>query len=420
MPAADESPMEIAERYGVSSVISGNVQELDGQVRARVTVYAEDPTKQWGDDFSGTLQNMFAMHEQVADDVRSVIVGSRGEVSTPVSEPKDSVAYLRYLRGQSFLARRDPASLERAAELFLESIEIDPEYGSAYLALANTYVLLADYASPQSMYDLAVATVEQGIARDPTIEQPAQTFVGYVQTKSGEWLDATAAFDIATSSSVKYPPAQHYYSRLMAAVGRIDDSLDAAQAAWEMDQSSQVLNSRLAITHHWNNDMEMARRFYDTANDLEGDAPIHMLSYALFLIRDARIDEARGEAKRGLAILKQDDSWVDPVFDGLAQLPESDELIAALEEFSARNVIRERALVIFLVLSGQADRAMEITWKLVDDLNLFEIELIYLDEFRILREHEDFPRFLDEIGLTEYWQSVGCRWENDKVLCDQS
>jgi DNA-binding winged helix-turn-helix (wHTH) protein/TolB-like protein/tetratricopeptide (TPR) repeat protein len=418
LPAADESPTDIAERYGVSSVIRGDVQELDGEVRARVTVHAEDPAKQWGDDFSGTLQNMFAMHEQVADEVRSVIVGIGEEVSTPVSEPKDSEAYLLYLRGHSYLARRDPDSLRQAVELFKNSKDIDPEFGSTYLALANTYVLLADYDSAQTMFGNAVNIVTEGVANDPSIEEPAQTYIGYVQTKSNQWRAASDSFDIATGSTVKYPPAQHYYSRLLAAVGRIDDSFDAAQAAWEMDQSSQVLNSRLAIAHFWNNDMEMARRFYDTANDMESAAPIHMLSYALFLIRERRIDEARGAAKRGLAILNRDDSWVDAVFDGLAQLPETDELIVALEEFTPRNVITERALVIFLVLSGQVDQAMEMTWKLVDDPNYFEIELLYLDEFRILREHEDFPRFLDEIGLTEYWQSVGCRWENDKVECD--
>ena len=59
-----------------------------------------------------------------------------------------------------------------------------------------------------------------------------------------------------------------------------------------------------------------------------------------------------------------------------------------------------------------------MVWKLVDDPNYFEIELIYLDVFQILRQHEDFPRFLDQLGLTDYWQSAGCRWENDEVTCN--
>ena len=121
---------------------------------------------------------MFSLHEQVAIKVHDAIVGDSKESFTAPNKPTNSVAYLRYLLGQSFLAKRDFASLERATEIFLESIELDPEYGPAYLALANTYVLLADYDAEDTMFELAVATVEEGIARDPSILEPAQTYIG--------------------------------------------------------------------------------------------------------------------------------------------------------------------------------------------------------------------------------------------------
>jgi DNA-binding winged helix-turn-helix (wHTH) protein/tetratricopeptide (TPR) repeat protein len=420
LPAEDEGPREIASRYGVDAVVSGSVQQLDDQFSIRTTVFAEDPANQCGQSFSGSVQDMFSLHEQVATKVRDCIVGVNEDTVSPASKPAGSVSYLRYLRGMSFLARRDLDSLERAAELFLESIEIDPAYGSAYLALANTYVLLADYAAQNAMFDLAVATVEEGITRDPSISEPAQTYIGYVHTKRGDWVAATESFEIATGSMTEYPPAQHYYSRLMAAVGRIDDSLAAAQAAWEMDREDQVLNSRLAIAHLWKNEMEQAQQFYDIANAMDFDAPVHLLSYALFLIIDGRIDESREALRRALTLYRSDTSWVDPVFDELARSPNSASLAAVVQEYADRNAISPRVLVAFWILAGQADRAMEMAWKLVDDPSLFEIEAIYLDEFRILRQHEDFPRFLQEIGLTDYWQSVGCEWKNDAVTCNST
>lgn len=420
LPAEDESPREIASRYDVDSVVSGSVQQLDGQFTIRTTVFAENPANQCGQSFSGTVQDMFSLHEQVATKVRDCIVGVTAETVSPASKPAGSVSYLRYLRGMSFLARRDPGSLEKAAELFLESIEIDPEYGSAYLALANTYVLLADYDPQKAMFDLAVATVEEGMTRDPSILEPAQTYIGYVQTKRGEWSAATESFQKATGSATEYPPAQHYYSRLMAATGRIDDSLTAAQAAWEMNREEQVLNSRLAIAHLWKNEMKEARQFYDIANAMHEGAPIHLFSYALFLIRDNRIDEAREVARRAMIVSQGNASWVDPVFDELLKDPKSESMIALLDEYAAQDAIPQQVLVTFWVLAGQADRAMDMAWKLVDDPSYFEVELIYLDEFRILREHHDFPRFLDELGLTDYWRSVGCKWDNDKGICVSS
>ena len=419
LPGQDESDEKIAADYEVLSVVRGSVQQYAGELRITARIVDSDGVNLWAGTVDGTVEELFSLHEQVAIQVRDAIVGETGEIFTAPNKPGSSVAYLRYLLGQSFLARRDVGSLERATEIFLESIEKDPEYGPAYLALANTYVLLAQYGSSNTMFDLAVATVEEGIARDPSIHELAQTYVGYVQMKRGDWMAATAAFDIATNSSVGYPPAQQYYSHLMGAVGRTDDSLDAARAAWELDQEEQVLNSRLAIVHLWNNDMEEARQFYAIANAMEEGSPIHLFSYALFLIRDNRIEEAREVVRRAIALHRLDSSWVDPVFDGLAHLPDSAALIAALEEYSAPNAIPSNtALVMFWVLAGKIDRAMEMAWKLVDDASYFEIELIYLDEFQILRQHEDFPRLLDQLGLTDYWQRAGCRWENDEVNCN--
>ncbi len=419
LPAQDESDEKIAADYDVLSVVRGSVQQNAGQLRITARIVDSDGINLWAGTVDGTIEELFSLHEQVAIKVRDAIVGESEEIFTAPNKPRSSVAYLRYLLGQSFLAKRDVGSLERATEIFLESIEIDPEYGPAYLALANTYVLLADYGAQEAMFDLAFATVEEGIARIPSIHEPAQTYIGYVHTKRGDWLAAAAAFDTATNSTVEYPPALHYYSHLMGAVGRIDDSLDAAKAAWEMDQEEQVLNSRLAIVHMWNNDMEEARKFYEIANAKGEGAPIHVMSFALFLIREERVNEAREMARRAMVLYRLDSSWVDPVFDGLVQLPDSASLIAALEEYSAPNAIPSNsALVMFWVLAGKVDRAMEMAWQLVDDRNFFEIELIYLDEFRILREHEDFPRLLDELGLKDYWQSAGCRWENDEVTCN--
>lgn len=416
----DEAPREIAARYDVDTVVSGSVQELDGQFTIRTAVYAENPAKRCGQSFTGTVRDMFSLHEQVATAVRNCLMGAGGGTVSPASKPAGSVSYLRYLRGMSYLARRDVASLRQAADLFLESIEIDPAYGSAYLALANTYVLLADYEAQNEMFNLALSTLEEGIARDPSISEPAQTYFGYVQTKRGEWAAATESFRIATGSDIEYPPAQHYYSRLMAATGRIDDSLEAALAAWEMDRGEQVLNSRVAIAYFWKNDMELARQYYDIANAMHVGAPIHQLSYALFLMRDGQLEQAREVARNAMVLYQGDASWVDPVFDALSADPTSAATVAVLEEYAARDVVPQAALVTFWVIAGQADRAMQMAWRLVDDPSYFEVELLYLDEFRVLRQHAEFPRLLDALGLTQYWQQAGCRWDNDAGVCHSS
>jgi len=418
LPTGDELSSDIADEYAVLAVVQGSVQHVAGQLKVSASIVDSEDINLWADTFDGTTDQLFELHEMVANAVLRAITGTTGETVTPSSQPENSAAYLRYLLGRSQLAKRDPASLQAATETFMQSIETDPGYGPAYLALANSYVLRNDYADGDTMFGLAIATLDEGVRIDRSIEEPAKTFTGYVSTKSGEWMAASAAFASATTSATEYPPSQHYYSRFLAAVGRLGDSLDAAIAAWEMDRENQVLNSRLAIAHMWNNDMEAARQYYEIANAKGEGAPVHLMSYAMFLIRDQRMNEARAVARRAMTLYKEDVTWVDPVFDELEKDPLSESTLAVLEEYSARGVIPPPVLITFWVLAEQVDQAMMMTRRLVDDADYFEIELIYLDEFRILREHADFPQFLDDIGLTAYWESVGCEWTVEAVVCN--
>ncbi len=420
LPTENDTARTIADRYSVGWVVFGSVQQMSGQVKIAARIDDRDNVVQWAGTFTGTDDEIFGLHEQVATAVRNAIHGVEEETVTASSRPENSEAYDKYLLGQFYLAKRTPMSLEQAAAYFNESIEMDRGYGPAYLDLANTYLLLADYGAKERMFDLALATSEEGVRQDPEIHDAAQTVNGYVHTKRGNWMTATEAFEIATNSAVEYPASHHYQSVHLAAVGRVDESLAAAIRAREMEPDSQVLNSRLAISYFWKNDMRNARRFYNIANTMGPGAPVSQLSYALFLVRDGKIEEAGEVVRRTMTLLDADQSWVDPLFAELGKPPETRSLTAILPPYVATNAIPANVLIVFLAIAGEADEAIKIAWQLVDDPSFFDIELIYLDEFRILRQHADFPQLLDRLGLTEYWQNVGCRWGDDGLYCTAS
>jgi hypothetical protein len=65
---------------------------------------------------------------------------------------------------------------------------------------------------------------------------------------------------------------------------------------------------------------------------------------------------------------------------------------------------------------------MDVAMQLAISGKLYEhesaqVEVIYLDELKPLREHKDFPILLQRLGLADYWVSVGCRWSDDQVRC---
>ena len=114
--------------------------------------------------------------------------------------------------------------------------------------------------------------------------------------------------------------------------------------------------------------------------------------------------------------------WVDPVFDGMMRLTDSESLDSTVTSISAAvtsGALPTNIELTLWALLGQGDMAMEAAWTLYEEGEFYEVEIIYLDEFRVLREHEDFPRLLESLGLTEYWGSIGCHWDDGSVICDQ-
>jgi len=70
-------------------------------------------------------------------------------------------------------------------------------------------------------------------------------------------------------------------------------------------------------------------------------------------------------------------------------------------------------------IDDSSDRIMEIALQeAAEQGHIYELEIIFVDEFRKLRDHKKFPQLLQALGLSDYWSSIGCRWTADQVLCD--
>ncbi len=412
----------------IDSMVTGSVQRAAGRVRITAKLEAIDGEILWSESIDGAsreVEEVFGLHERVANRVRIAILGESESRITASSRPVNVEAYDLYLLGDFAFSKRSEPELIRAVEFFEEATDRDPNFGPAYLGLANSYVLLADYPSTdvQTMYEKAIETANRGAELDPGIRDPVSTVYGFVDTKRFKWAAAAEAFETAINSATVYPTSHHWYSRFLANVGLLNESLKQAQIAQEMDTASPILNARLGVAYHWLNDIPNADKYYSRAADQDVGSWIHNLSYTLFLMQEKRWDEARQKAKEALTSYDQATEWVDPVFDGLTRSSDTEDLSEIFTSISAAassgDLPPNIELTLWAIL-GQGDKAMDAAWALQESGDYFEVEIIYLDEFRVLRVHDEFPELLESLGLTDYWESIGCRWDGDRVICDQN
>jgi TolB-like protein/Tfp pilus assembly protein PilF len=402
------------------SLVTGSVQIIADQVKIAAQLEDRSGVVVWSQTFNDHKGAIFELQGTVANAVRAALdkdfrpqpADARPPVSYAV---KEATALGRYLFEQ-----RENASIAEAIRHFEEAIRLDPTYGPAWLGLAYTYSIWPDYdlaINRQETFDKALAVIEEGVAADPSIREAAGTVYGYVYLKRYQWQDAMANTLGAVSREAPEGDDFHWHSRVLASVGRLDESLEFARRGAEMDPDNPALMSRMAMASLWVNDRATAERYFTFTNQMKFRAPIHGLAYSLFLIREDRIEEAKDWTRIALNELKVDSAWVDPLFDGFANPARKDTALQVLDQLQAFGGVPANVIITASVLLGETDRAMAVARGPDLARDAFDIEIIYLDEFRAFRQHPEFVEFTADVGLSDYWASAGCEWRDDRVVC---
>ena len=421
---ADEEVTSIASSLGVDAVLSGRVHRVGDQLQIFYTV--EDGRN--GDvvataEVEGPVSEIFQLQEDLARMVRRDLFGQSSQQLISRTRPGSFGAYDRYMRGlYAFDKRQDIGnSLEEAIELFQETIRLDENFGPAYLMLATAYALLPTYrdAPVDEMSRAAIATVEEGISVDPSIRDASNAIFGFVYHQQMEWLKAEEAYRAATSSEVLDPNAFNWYSRMLASVGRLDDSLTQALVALELDPTSAVINSRVALAYLWLGDTGNAEEFFERSEKFGASGWTHTMGYALFLFREGRSAEAYELSRQAAQMAGGSEAWIDPVFAALDDASRSADALAAVDIAASSGGISRQIEFIVRTVLGDLDGAMGVARLLETEGEVFEMDLLFIPEVEPLRGHPEFGELLDALGISAYWQARGCTWTGAGAVCEK-
>ena len=411
-----EPELDIAD----DSIVTGSVQIIADSVRVAARLEdAESGVVRWSETFDGNRDNVFDIQRKVAGELRSALDDGFRPASAP-HRPSFAAAEAHAL-GRYLFEKRDPDSIVQAIEQFRRAIDIEPGFGRAWLGLAYTYSIWPDYdlsIDRDATFAQALEIMEAGIDADPSIREAAGTVFGYIYHKQHRWAEALANTTVAISAASPGADDYHWHSRVLASVGRLEESLEYARLGAALDPEYPVIMSRLAIAYLWVNDQANAERYFDIANRMELEASIHSLAYALFLIRKGQIDEAKLRATQALQQFGLDTDWVDVVFDGIGDPTKREAALEEMQQLSESNQVTDNVVMTVAVLLGDTDTAMRIARGAEDDSSVFELEIIYLDEYRNFRQHPGFADFTAGVGLAAYWEEAGCDWQDDRIVCD--
>lgn len=131
----------IGEKLGVSHILEGSVRKEGNRVRVSAQlVKAADGYHLWSQTYDRTLEDIFAIQEEISTSVAQALQVSLGlgEFSRP-GWTHNVEAYEEYLLGRSEYIKASPQSLLKAVEHYQRAIAIDPAFILARTSLVQTF-----------------------------------------------------------------------------------------------------------------------------------------------------------------------------------------------------------------------------------------------------------------------------------------
>ena len=134
---------QIAEELGVRYILEGSVRRAGDEVRINAQLIdAMTGHHLWAERYDGTMGKIFALQDQITRKIVSALAVKLTGTEKQTIEEKGTnniEAYDAFLRGRGHYLRMTPDDLSRAIQSFKKAIEVDPNDGRAYAALALAY-----------------------------------------------------------------------------------------------------------------------------------------------------------------------------------------------------------------------------------------------------------------------------------------
>ena len=238
---SDKTLDEIADELGVSYVIEGSVIKIQNQIKISTRlVNTKNDEYLWAHEYNRDLKDVLVLQGDVARAIagqikvkltpyEQSILSDRGKVSPE--------AYEACLRGNFYMFKLTPQSLETAQKYYKMAIEKDPQYAQAYMGIA-----FSDFVKAQMGYEsinIVSEKVEPAVAKalelDSTLAEIHFMRAAINAWGNWKWDEAQHSFEKAIRLNPNMAEAHAYYSHLLFYLNEPKKAMEHIERAIQLD-----------------------------------------------------------------------------------------------------------------------------------------------------------------------------------------
>lgn len=251
----EKSLPEIARELGATWVVLAEVQEVGSNVlvNARL-IKALDDRQVWAQEYRRTIsaETVFEIQSDLASSIIKALHAriSPSEARRIEQTPTLSLeAYRLKVLGRRESDKRTADGLQRGAKLLQQAIDLDPNYASAWVGLAESLAIAYDYgySDDEDLLVQAEKASQHGIELDPESGE-AHAVMGVVHFARHEGPESILALNRAIVLQPSNGGAHSWLSWGSLLFGDVDEGIKNGKRAVAVDPLSGEAVSNLALS----------------------------------------------------------------------------------------------------------------------------------------------------------------------------
>jgi TolB-like protein/tetratricopeptide (TPR) repeat protein len=403
---------EIAAVLKVRHVLECDVSGDDSRLRASARLIdSQTGYTLWSESYDTTNVQLFDVQQDVAEAVvenLQIKLGVRERQLVRRRWTENPEAYDEFLQGvKAQLIAPTEENIHKMRQHFERAVELDPDFGRGYARLAVTWVFYGNYQlAPASE---AYAEVERYAHK--AIELDGELYEAY-WALGWAGLAGKYAWQAAENNfrkTIELAPGEwagyHSLGYILGALGRIQEALEAARIAIELDPLAYFPRHGLEVLLTRQRNYAAAIEVFEEQAEIHGWNPDLQSGIAWLMARAGKEAEARVQLAELEAMAPANPSVHLIMAATYAILGEQDRALAIVErwESHAQNTAEHNmagALAIVYAELGNSERAMH--W-LTKSRKAHSLWMLFLDDeaFDFLREDARFMALIRELNLPE-------------------
>jgi adenylate cyclase len=404
---ADRDIKTAGEKLNASYLVLGSARIVAERVRLNVRlVQAGDGVPLWSQDYDAERGKIFDLEEEIAEKIAAALKVPASPGALVRSRTGDFDIYLDFLRAKVAARPRGAKPLADAAAILERVVMREPDFAPAAALLAYGYALTPLFAPslrggmPLEERKIVERTVPRSdaLARRATTLDPnsAEAFValGYADMVQRRMAAAEDAFKRALALNPNQADGLHGYSQLLAALGRIKESLAMREHLQAGEQFITNYTADTAEIYWLDGDTEKAIAM------LQPFRPGRTLELAL-------VEASAGRYRQAAAAIREMPATNYPpgMAEAAAKILES----APAKAAAPAALPRIGNLSFAYMHVGAPERVLEFYQDEVtgDYFQPISSTWFWHPTYAAVRRTEPFKKVARDLGLVEYWRTRG-------------